>query len=57
MKMIFFKISKYAELKIFCICIDGYETYEGDDFNELYKVFSEFRNNEAESKNMLIEKY
>ena len=30
-KIIFFKRLKYAELKIFCIRLDVYETYEGSD--------------------------
>ena len=29
---------KYAEQKIFSICIDVYKIYEGDDFNEMYKT-------------------
>ena len=33
---------KYAEQKIFCICIDVYKIYEDDDFDEIFKVLSTF---------------
>ena len=26
---------KYAELKIFCICVDVYKIYEGDDYDNV----------------------
>ena len=29
---------KYAEIKIFSICVDLYNIYEGVDYNEIYKV-------------------
>ena len=35
---------KYAEVKIFSICVDVYEIYEGDDFDEIYKVLSTLKN-------------
>ena len=28
---------KYAELKIFCICVDVYKIYEGDDYDKIMK--------------------
>ena len=31
---------KYAELKKFCICIDVYKSYEGDDYDNLFEVLS-----------------
>ena len=31
---------KYAELKIFCICIDVCKIYEGNDFDKIYEVLS-----------------
>ena len=31
---------KYAEQKIFCICIDIYKIYEGDDSDKIYEVLS-----------------
>jgi len=35
-KINFMNRLKYAEHKIFCICIDVYKMYEGDDCNEIY---------------------
>ena len=35
---------KYAEQKIFRICVDVYKIYEGDDFNKIYKVLSTLKN-------------
>ena len=35
---------KYAEHKIFCICIEVYEIYESDDFNKIYEVLSTLKN-------------
>ena len=29
---------KYAEQKIFCICVDVYQIYEGDDYNKIFEV-------------------
>ena len=48
---------KYAEVKIFCICIDVYKNYEGDDFNEIYKILSTLKNKKLKINNILIEKY
>ena len=31
---------KYAEQKLFCICIDVYKSYEDDDYDETYKDLS-----------------
>ena len=31
---------KYAEVKIFCICIESYEIHESDDFGKIYEVLS-----------------
>ena len=39
-KINFLNRLKYAEQKIFCICIDLYKIYKGDDYNEIYKVLS-----------------
>ena len=35
---------KYAEVKIFSICVNVYKIYEGDDFEEIYKVLSTLKN-------------
>ena len=31
---------KYAEVKIFSICVDVYKIYGDDDYDEIYKVLS-----------------
>ena len=43
-KINFINRLKYAEQKIFCICVDVYKIYDGDDFNEIYKVLSVLKN-------------
>ena len=48
---------KYAEQKIFCICIDVYKIYEGDDYDEIYKVLSTLKNKKLKINNKLIEIY
>ena len=37
-KINFIKRLKYAEHKIFCICVDLYKIYEGDNFDKIYEV-------------------
>ena len=39
-KINFFNRLKYAEVKIFSLCVDVYKIYEGDDFDEINKVLS-----------------
>ena len=56
-KINFINRLKYAEQKIFCICIDVYKIYEGDDYNEIYKVLSTLKNKKLKINNILIEKY
>ena len=56
-KINFINRLKYAEQKIFCICIDVYKIYEGNDFNEIYKVLSTLKNKKLKINNILIEKY
>ena len=56
-KINFINRLKYAEQKIFCICIDVYKIYEGDDFNEIYKVLSLLKNKKLKINNILIEIY
>ena len=48
---------KYAEQKIFCICIDLYKIYKRDDFDEIYKVLSTLKIKKLKINNILIEKY
>ena len=35
---------KYAEVKIFSICVDVYKIYETDDFDKIYEVLSTLKN-------------
>ena len=43
-KINFINRLKYAEIKIFSICVDVYKIYEGDDFDKIYKVLSTLKN-------------
>ena len=56
-KINFINRLKYAEVKIFSICVDVDKFYEGDDFDEFYKVFSTLKNKKLKKNNTLIEKY
>ena len=35
---------RYAEQKIFCIFIDVYKIYEGNDYDKIYEVLSTLKN-------------
>ena len=48
---------KYAEQKIFCICIDLYMIYDGNNYHEIYKVLSTLKNKKLKINNTLIEIY
>ena len=48
---------KYAEVKIFCICIDVYKICEDDDYHKIYEVLSTLKNKKLKINNILIEKY
>ena len=56
-KINFINRLKYAEQKIFCICIDLYKIYEGNNFDEIYKVLSILKNKKIKINNKLIEIY
>ena len=56
-KINFINRLKYAEQKIFCICIDVYKIYEGNDYAEIYKILSTLKNKKLKINNILIEKY
>ena len=56
-KINFINRLKYAEQRIFCICIDIYKIYEGNDFDEIYKVLSSFKNKKLKINNTLIDIY
>ena len=48
---------KYAEVKIFSICVDVYKIYEGDDYDEIYKILSTLKNKKLKVNNIIIEIY
>ena len=56
-KINFINRLKYAEVKIFSICVDLYKIYEGDDYDEIYKVLSTLKNKKLKINTILIEKY
>ena len=56
-KINFINRIKYAEVKIFSICVDLYKIYEGDDFSEIFKILSTLKNKKLKINNILIEKY
>ena len=56
-KVNFINQLKDAEQKIFCICIDVYKIYEGNDYDEIYKVLSTLKNKKLKINNTLIEIY
>ena len=47
---------KYAEQKIFGICVDVYKTNEGTDYDKLYDVLPTFKEN-LKINDILIENY
>ena len=56
-KINFINRLKYVEVKIFCICIDVYKIYEGDDYYKIYEVLSTLKNKKLKINNTLIEIY
>ena len=48
---------KYAEQKIFCICVDVYKIYDGDDYEKIYEVLSTLKNEKLKINITLIEIY
>ena len=50
-KINFINRLKYAEQKIFCICIELYKIYEGDDYDEIYKILSTLKNKKLKINN------
>ena len=56
-KINFINRLKYAEVKIFSLCVDLYKIYEGDDYDEIYKVLSTLKNKKLKINNNLIEIY
>ena len=56
-KISFINRLNYAEVKIFSICVDVYGIYEGDNFDEIYKVLSTLKNNKLKINITSIEIY
>ena len=56
-KINFINRLKNAEQKIFCICIDVYKIYEGNDYDKIYEVLSTLKNKKLKINTTLIEKY
>ena len=56
-KINFINRLKYSEQKLFCICIDLYKIYDGNDYDEIYKVLSTLKNKKLKINNILIEIY
>ena len=56
-KINFINRLNYAEQKIFCICIDVYKIYNGNNYDEIYKILSTLKNKNLKINNTLIEKY
>ena len=56
-KINFINRLKYAEVKIFSICVDLYKIYEGDEYDEIYKILSTLKNKKLKINNALIEIY
>ena len=56
-KINFINRLKYAEVKKFSICVEVYKIFEGDDYDEIYKVLSTIKNKNLKRNNILIEKY
>ena len=43
-KINFINRLKYAEQKIFCICIEVYQLYEGNDYDKICEILSTLKN-------------
>ena len=56
-KINFLNRLKYAGVKIFSICVDLYKIYEGNDYDEIYKILSTLKYKKLKVTNTLIEIY
>ena len=56
-KINFINRLKYAEVRIFSICVDLYKIYEGDNYDEIYKILSTLKNKKLKINNNLIQIY
>ena len=48
---------KYPQLKIFCICVNVYKIYEGNEFDKVYEILSTSKNKKLKINKILIENY
>ena len=46
---------KYAEQKIFCICVDVKKVYEVDEYDKIYEILSTLTNKNLKVNNILLE--
>ena len=53
-KINFINRLKYAEVKIFSICVDVYKLYEGVDYDKIYEVLSTLKNKNLKINNSII---
>ena len=56
-KINFINRLKYAKQKVFCICLDVYNIYEGNESNKINEVLSTLKNKKLKINNVLIKKY
>ena len=56
-KINFINRIKYAEVKMFSICVDVYKIYERDDYDEIYNVLSTLKNKKMKINNTLTDIY
>ena len=56
-KINFINHLKFAEHKIFCICVDVYKIYESDDYEKTYEVLSTLKTKKLKKNIILIGKY
>ena len=56
-KINFINRLKYAEVKIFSICVDVYKIYGGDNYDEIYKILSTLKNKKLKVNSTLVEIY
>ena len=54
-KMNFINQLKYAEQKLFCILIDVYQIYEGNDFGYIYETLSTLKIKKLKLNKIIIE--
>ena len=56
-KMNFINRLKYADVKIFSICVYLYKIYNGDEYDKIFEVLSTLKNKKLKINTILIEKY